>query len=366
MKNILVQFARLFVGLLFIFSGFIKLNDPIGFSYKLEEYFEKGVLNIEFLIPFALSLALFIVIFEMLLGVTLLLGIAKKITNWSLLLMIVFFTFLTFYSAYFNKVTDCGCFGDAIPLTPWQSFYKDVILLILILVLFFHQKYINPLFSKTVNWSIFSFALLFSAWFGNYVLNHLPYFDFRAYKIGTNIPENMKIPENAPQAIYQYDWKFKINGKEEIISNEGSYPEVEGEFIEVNTILLDEGFVPKIKDFGFFRDGEDFTDEILSQPKVVVISAYNLSKSSSEAWPSIKEVIDRATKANYTVIGLSASGNEAIEALQQEHSISLSFYFTDETAIKTIVRSNPGIVVIENETITQKWHWNDAEKAQFE
>lgn len=161
MKKVIVQLARVFVGVLFIFSGFIKLNDPIGFSYKLEEYFEKGVLNIEFLIPYALALAVFIVIFELLLGVTLLLGIAKKITNWSLLLMIVFFTFLTFYSAYFNKVTDCGCFGDAIPLTPWQSFYKDVVLLLLILILFYNQKYIQPIFSRTVNWSIFSMSLFF-------------------------------------------------------------------------------------------------------------------------------------------------------------------------------------------------------------
>lgn len=365
MKNAIVQFARIFVGVLFIFSGFIKLNDPVGFSYKLEEYFGEGVLNLEFLIPYALFLALFIVIYEMLLGVTLLLGIAKKVTNWSLLLMIVFFTFLTFYSAYFNKVTDCGCFGDAIPLTPWQSFYKDVILLILILILFFNQKYIKPLFSEKVNWGLFGVIFIFSFWFGNYVLNHLPYFDFRAYKIGTNIPDNMKIPEGAPEAEYRYDWKFNVDGKEEIISNQGSYPDVAGEFIEVNTVLVDEGFVPKINDFGFYKDGEDYTDEMLNEPKLMVISAYNLSKSENEAWPSIKAVIDKALQANYKVIGLSASGNEAIQELQKEHGIEIPFYFTDETAIKTIVRSNPGIFIIEDAVITQKWHWNDAEKTQF-
>lgn len=365
MKKVIVQLARVFVGVLFIFSGFIKLNDPIGFSYKLEEYFEKGVLNIEFLIPYALALAVFIVIFELLLGVTLLLGIAKKITNWSLLLMIVFFTFLTFYSAYFNKVTDCGCFGDAIPLTPWQSFYKDVVLLLLILILFYNQKYIQPIFSRTVNWSIFSISLFFCIWFGNYVLNHLPYFDFRAYKIGTNIPENMKIPEDAPQAEYRYDWKFMVNGKEEIISTQGSYPEVEGEFIDVNTILIREGFVPKIKDFGFFKDGEDYTDEVLSKPNLVLISAYNLSKSESEAWPMIKAVIEKAKNKNYHIVGLSASGDEALQTLKQEYDIDIPFYFTDETAIKTIVRSNPGILVIEDGVIKQKWHWNDASKTKL-
>ena len=365
MKNVIVQFSRIFVGALFIFSGFIKLNDPIGFSYKLEEYFGEGVLNLEFLIPHALFLSLFIVIFEMLLGVTLLLGIAKKVTNWSLLLMIVFFTFLTFYSAYFNKVTDCGCFGDAIPLTPWQSFYKDLVLLVFILILFFNQKYIEPIFTSKINWSIFGISFIFSILFGNYVLNHLPYFDFRAYKMGTHIPDNMKIPEGAPQAEYRYDWKFKINGEEKIISNQGSYPEVAGEFIEVNTVLIDEGFVPKIKDFGFYKDGENYTDEILNEPKLLLISAYNLSKSENEAWPSIQNVIKEAEENNYLVIGLSASGNEDLQQLKKEHDIQIPFYFTDETAIKTIVRSNPGVLIIEDAVIKQKWHWNDVDQIEF-
>ena len=146
----IVGICRVLVGVLFIFSGFIKLNDPVGFSYKLQEYFSEPVLDIPALIPFALIIAILLVIFELVLGIMLLIGFARKFTSWSLLLMIVFFTFLTFYSAYFNKVTDCGCFGDAIPLTPWESFYKDIILLILILVVFFNQKYIEPLFPATI------------------------------------------------------------------------------------------------------------------------------------------------------------------------------------------------------------------------
>jgi uncharacterized membrane protein YphA (DoxX/SURF4 family) len=129
--KILVGIIRIFVGILFIISGFIKLNDPLGFSYKLQEYFSAQVLNLEFLIPFALVIAIVLVIFELVLGIMLIIGYLPRFTLWSLLIMIVFFTFLTFYSAYFNKVTDCGCFGDALPLTPWQSFYKDVVLLVL-------------------------------------------------------------------------------------------------------------------------------------------------------------------------------------------------------------------------------------------
>ena len=135
--KILVHLSRIFVGVLFIISGFIKLNDPLGFSYKLQEYFGEDVLNLEFLIPYALGISVIVVVFEVVLGVFLLIGYKPKFTVWSLLAMIIFFTFLTFYSAYFDKVKDCGCFGDALKLTPWESFTKDLVLLVLILILFF-------------------------------------------------------------------------------------------------------------------------------------------------------------------------------------------------------------------------------------
>jgi len=164
--KLLTHIARFIVGALFIFSGFIKLNDPLGFSYKLQEYFSAEVLGLEFLSPYALLIAIVLVIVEILLGIALLIGHRKKITLWLLLLMIAFFTFLTFYSAYFNKVTDCGCFGDAIPLVPWESFIKDVILLVLILFLMFTQKHIKPSFCKTdkYNTYIHIFYSLYGFW----------------------------------------------------------------------------------------------------------------------------------------------------------------------------------------------------------
>src|SRR5690554_2070396 len=199
----IVNISRILVGVLFIISGFVKLNDPLGFSYKLEEYFSADVLNITFLESYALSIAIFVVIFEVILGIFLLIGYKPKFTVWSLLLMIVFFTFLTFYSAYFNKVTDCGCFGDAIPLTPWESFSKDVVLLVLILILFIGRKYIKPLFSRNIN-SILVFAsLVFCLAITYHVLQHLPIIDFRPYKIGANIQEGMTMPEDAPKPIYE-------------------------------------------------------------------------------------------------------------------------------------------------------------------
>ena len=144
--KILVPISRIFVGILFIISGFIKLNDPLGFSYKLQEYFSAEVLNITFLEPYALAISIIVVVFEVVLGVFLLIGYKPKFTVWSLLIMIVFFTFLTFYSAYFDKVKDCGCFGDALKLTPWESFSKDVVLLVFVIILFVGKSYISQLF----------------------------------------------------------------------------------------------------------------------------------------------------------------------------------------------------------------------------
>lgn len=192
----LVVFCRWFVGILFIFSGLIKLNDPLGFSYKLDEYFSAAVLGLEFLQPLALPMAIFLVIFEVILGIMLLIGFQKKFTIWSLLLMIGFFTFLTFYSAYFDKVTDCGCFGDAIPLVPWESFIKDVILLVMILILFFNMDKWNSAFAKAKSSIIILVTTIICFIIAYYVLMHLPIIDFRAYKIGTDIEEAMKEDPN--------------------------------------------------------------------------------------------------------------------------------------------------------------------------
>ncbi|MEL6917739.1 MAG: BT_3928 family protein, partial [Bacteroidota bacterium] len=257
--KILVGISRIFVGILFIISGFIKLNDPVGFSFKLEEYFSQGVLDLPIFMPYALNIAIFVVILEVLLGVMLLVGFRIKFTLWSLLGMIVFFTFLTFYSAYFNKVTDCGCFGDAIKLTPWESFTKDVVLLVLIIILLLGRKHIKSIFGPKTKRIITLIALILCGVFAYYVLNHLPLIDFRPYKIGANIEEGMTVPENAPKAIFEYAWRFKVGNEEKIIVTNGDYPSVEGEFIDVETKEIQKGSEPPIHDFTIEQNGEDFT-----------------------------------------------------------------------------------------------------------
>lgn len=355
----LVTFSRIVVGVLFIISGLIKLNDPLGFSFKLEEYFSEGVLNLPFFIDYALAISIVVVILEVLLGVMLLIGFRVKFTVWSLLLMIVFFTFLTFYSAYFNKVTDCGCFGDAIKLTPWESFTKDIILLVLIIILFVGRHYIKPFFGSNLKRIVTGVSFLACILFVYYVMNHLPAKDFRPYKIGANIEEGMIVPEGAPKAIFDYAWRFKINGEDQIIVTQGAYPSVDGEFIDVETSEVQKGYEPPIHDFTIEQNGEDFTPTLMQESKLMIVVAYDLRKSDMEAFAAVKKVADEAIEKGYQVIGMSASNAEQTASLKKEYRLAFDFYFTDETTLKTIVRSNPGILVLKKGTITQKVHYND-------
>ncbi|MBV7268421.1 BT_3928 family protein [Winogradskyella luteola] len=361
----IVQISRVFVGVLFIISGFIKLNDPLGFSYKLQEYFGEDVLNLEFLIPYALLISVFVVVFEVVLGVFLLIGYKPKFTVYSLLAMIVFFTFLTFYSAYFDKVKDCGCFGDALKLTPWESFTKDIILLVLILILVYGLKYIKPIFTKLPTTVLALLSFIVSLWFGYHVLMHLPAIDFRAYAIGKNLQKQMEIPEDAAKPVLEYTWTFKVNGEEEKFVTSGSYPEVDGEYIGVDTETIDEGYIPPIQDFSIESNDEDLTSYFLEKENLIMVAMYNISKAEADGVVKLKYFSDEAIKKGYTVIGLTSSGEEAKQNLKQEYNLNFDFYLCDEKVVKTIVRSNPGVVLLEKGTVTNKAHWNDMEDIEL-
>ena len=363
--KVLVGVSRIFVGVLFIISGLIKLNDPVGFSFKLGDYFAPEVLNLPFLEPYALVIAVLVVILEVLLGVMLIVGYAKKFTLWSLLLMIVFFTFLTFYSAYFNKVTDCGCFGDALKLTPWESFTKDVVLLILILFLYKGSRYIQPFFSKGVRSITIFISLILCLWLGLHVLEHLPVIDFRAYKVGTNITRGMQTPADAPAAVYQYNWSFDVNGQQKTVINRGEDPKIDGTLLGVETSVLQKGYEPPIHDFSIERDGTDYTTQMLEEEHLLVVIAYNLNVAQNDGFIAIKEATDTAIEKGYTVIGISASSTPETEKLAAKYDLDFKFYFCDMTALKTIIRSNPSIMSLEKGTILQKLHFNDVDQLKL-
>ncbi|MEL6811042.1 MAG: BT_3928 family protein [Bacteroidota bacterium] len=366
--KILVGFLRIFVGIFFIISGLVKLVDPVGFSFKLQDYFAPEVLNLEFLIPFSLGLSVFVLVFEVMLGIMLILGYAKKFTLWSLLLMIVFFTFLTLYSAVTGAVTDCGCFGSALQIDPITSFWKDVVLLVMILILFFGRKYIQPFFATSIRRIAVFVSLGLCLWLAYHVLIHLPIIDFRPYHIGANIQEGMSVPEDAPPPIIEYQWKYEIDGKERIIANTtGQDPKPEGGTrLGVETEFLREPYEPPIHDFSIERDDEDFTMQFLEEEHLIVVIAYNLDVTEEEGYENIKNVTNEALRKGYGVIGLSASSTEETETLAKKYGLNFKFYYCDMTTLKTIVRSNPGILELQKGTILQKFSWNDAMDMTFE
>lgn len=366
MKNILVPFSRIIVGLLFIISGLIKLNDPVGFSYKLAEYFGEPVFNMPALVPFSLAIAFFLVILEVVLCVMLLIGYKSKFTVWSLLLLIVMFTFLTFYSAYFNVVKDCGCFGDALKLTPWQSFTKDVVLLFFILILFFHRKLIKPLFSNSVQNILVLTSLALCGFMGYWVLNHLPLIDFRPFKVGNNIQQGMKIPAGAPKSLVEMVFIYKVNGVDKEFTEKQLSAIPEGAtFVDRKDKVLMEGYVPPIHDFTMEKDGSDYKDELLVEPELLMFVAYDLSKSDIEGMKKLEKLNQKAKAKGYKVIGMTAALPDEIAKAKKDFGLTFDFYFCDAITLKTIERANPSIVILEKGTVKQKVHHNDIDELKL-
>ncbi len=371
MKNVLTQISRVLVGGLFIFSGVIKMNDPVGFAFKLEEYFGEDVLNLPFLQPLALYLAVFLVILEVLLGVFLLLGVYKRFTLWSLAGMMAFFTFLTFYSAYFNKVTDCGCFGDAIPLTPWESFSKDVVLSILIAVLIWGQMHIRTWLPERINQAKMAGTLLLCVLFSNHVLSHGPIWDFRAYKPGTDVLVAMKSAEELGLEPPKYETYFTLaapDGSRVEVSgtayiDEKWYERTDYTIVEEGTYSknIAEGYEPPIHDFAILINGEDRTEEFVAAPQVLWLIAYDLSKANtSELERLIAELNIHVGKSGVKVVGMTSSSDEEIAALVTKTGCRFPWAVMDGTALKTVQRSNPGVTLLEDGIIQNHWHYNDA------
>ena len=356
--NILTHIARLLVAVTFIFSGFVKLVDPLGSAYKFEEYFGADVLNLEFLIPYALQFSVLLILAEIMLGVMLLVGYKAKLTVWSLFLITLLFLFLTWYSAYYDKVTDCGCFGDAVKLTPWETFYKNVILIVLVLYLLIRVYDIQPVSSEILAKRVSLVSLILFIGIVFYVLRYLPIIDFRPYAIGKNIPEGMLIPKGAEQPVYEDTWIYNVNGEDQVYTTEEKPWNIEGAtFVDRKTRTLKEGYVPPIHDFTMENGGEDITELLMAKEKLMLVVAYNLKLTNSKGMKEVKELSERAMEKGYTVYCFSASTQEDYDQLKKAYNLDFDLLFCDETTLKTIVRSNPGILTLDKGTITGKWSW---------
>jgi uncharacterized membrane protein YphA (DoxX/SURF4 family) len=361
----ILLFSRIFVGALFIFSGLIKLNDPLGFSYKLEEYFE--VFHVVFLNPISVYLSIFLCALEVVLGVFLLTGISSKKVSWGLLLLIIFFTFLTFYSAAFNVVKTCGCFGDAIPLTPWQSFSKDLILLVFIVYIFFNKAHIKPVAAeKSGRTAIISLTIGLTILFGIYTYAYLPIIDFLPYKIGANIPDAMRIPEGAPQNEYEiiYTLKNKKTGEQQEMSDKKYletkiYENPDWELINSSEPkLVKEGYQPKISDLNIYdSQGVSYTKELIENPYYNLVAVgWKLDKANKKAAGDINALaINAAENFNIRTVWLTANSATDAEKFIKENKLVMEFFYADAVPLKSMVRANPGLILLKNGTIINKW-----------
>lgn len=355
----LADFVRIISGALLIFSGLIKLNDPYGLAYKLKEYFE--VFSDDFhsffhlFIPFSLSIAFAICVIEIVLGFSLLLKYRLALTSRLLLLIIAFFTFLTFYSAYFDKVRECGCFGNFLIISPWESFAKDLILLVFSGIIFSNRKNFRSKFNNPKGDFIVGVVAVFCVFLGYYSLEHLPFFDFRPYALGKNIPEQMK-PEEEAEFIYI----MTKNGKEYTFKN---YPTDTTFKYKSYMVLNPEKSQPKITDYRVWNDEGDFTDSSFYGIRLLVIihdakEALN-DKDELKDGEKIASLVKTLETSGIESMILTASTTENIENFRHETQLAVPYFYVDDTQLKTMIRTNEGLILLKDGTVKGKWHHND-------
>ncbi|HXB38891.1 MAG TPA: BT_3928 family protein [Bacteroidia bacterium] len=371
---VLTHIPRILVGGLFIFSGFIKSNDALGFSYKLEEYFEvfkadTGLSMFEWFAHISLPLAIIICVSEVALGFMLLIGFKRELTLWLLLAQIIFFTFLTFYSACYSKVTGCGCFGDAIKLTPWESFWKDIALLILITLLFSGKDHINPLFSPTLNNIATFIAIAAAIWFPIYCYRNLPVIDFRAYAPGLSICEGMKPGPDYKPAVYESRFIYKnIQTGDTSEFTDKNYPWQDTLHWKYQRALGSVVVTPgvdeaKITDFTISDlDGNVVTDTILQNKNFnFYLVCYDLTKTEEDPKliAQINDFYTLCEKEKIKFIALTSSSADKINEFKHKHNALYDFYSMDGIVLKTMIRSNPGLMLMKDCRVIKNWHHNN-------
>lgn len=368
MKNIAFTFSRFFVGLLFIISGLIKANDPMGFGYKLQEYFD--VFHIPFLGNYATGIAMLLCILEIVLGALLLCGFWSRQVTLALLVTIIFFTFLTFVSAAFKVVTSCGCFGDAIPLTPWQSFMKDLVLLVMIICLYLNRDKIRAIkVAAKLQMAVLITVLLLSFAFTQYTYRALPIVDFLPYKVGNNIPALMKIPAGQKGDEFEILYKMKNQSTGETKSLSDKEYLKSGIWEDANWAitgtperrLLKKGFDVKIKDLNITdASGTDYTKELIENPYYnLVVVAYDLDKTDTAAMAEINGIaLKAAEEFNIRTVLLTSNSAQDAASFADLNKLFIEVFYADAVPLKSMVRANPGLMLLKNGVVVNKWSHN--------
>ena len=360
MRKVVVNIARVVLAVVLILSGFVKAVDPLGTQYKIADYLE--ALHLAQYIPDAMTLGASVLLsaFEFMLGTLLLLAIRRRTVSLLTLLLFLVMTPLTLWLALANPVSDCGCFGDALVLTNWQTFWKNVVLLALALTVWRYPLQMVRFVSQSNQWIVINYTAIFILVVSGWSLYDLPYFDFRPYHIGANIRQGMEIPDNAEQPQFETTFILEKDGQRKEFTTD-NYPDSTWTFIDSKTVQLSEGYVPPIHDFSMTRmsDGEDITDSLLNVPGYVfLLVSPQLRFADDSQLDLINQIYEYAEDNSYPFYGLTASGDKDIERWRERTGAEYPFCQTDETTLKTVIRSNPGLLLLKDGTVIRKWSHN--------
>jgi len=356
MKQLVLFICRILFGLVFMFSGFVKAVDPLGSMYKFEDYFI--AFGFTSLAPLALFLAIALAALEFLIGANLVLGVHIKKTSLLALFFMAFMTPFTLYIAIANPVADCGCFGDAWIIDNWTTFYKNILFSILIITIFIFRNEEKIHLANRTQWMMSGFAILFSVAVSVYGYMRLPIFDFRPYKIGANIIEGMTIPENAPQDEYLTTFIYEKEGKQKEFTLD-NFPTGDSTwtFVKQQSVLISKGFRPAIHDFSIDYQGEDITDIVLEDSNYTFLVISSKLEDYSQCYSDkINKLYAYAQQNGYSFYCLTSSFGDAVENFRTLTGANYPIAFSDEVTLKTIIRTNPGVLLVKNATVYNKWH----------
>lgn len=345
---------------LFIFSGFVKAVDPLGSFYKIQDYLAAFGIISWFPTYLPLLFAIILSSAEFCVGVFLFFGVRRKIASTLALLLMSVMTPLTLYLALANPVSDCGCFGDAWVLTNWQTFGKNIVLLIAAIAVFRERKLMFRFVTLKIEWMVSLYTLLFVFALSFYCLEYLPVLDFRPYKIGADIKAGMEIPEGAKPSVFESRFVLEKDGRQQEFTLD-NYPDSTWTFVETRTVLKEKGYEPPIHDFSMISlgTGEDITDSVLTDKGYTfLLVAHRIEEADDSNIDLINEIYDYSVEHGYGFYALTSSPDEEIEMWRERTGAEYPFCQMDDITLKTIIRSNPGLLLIKDGTILNKWSDN--------
>ena len=365
--KLLVNISRILVGILFIFSGLVKANDPQGLSYKMQEFFEVWGMDkslttfMNWLSTYALPFSIIIITLEIIVGIAILLGMWKKFFTALTLILIIFFGFLTGYAALSGKIATCGCFGDCIPLTSMQSFIKDLVLLVFVLILFFGKKYIHPLLTPTLNVLVLIVScslILFYQW---HVMRHLPTVDCLAFKKEGNILKLRNMPANAVPDKKEYRFVYQKDGKKQNFTI-NDLPDSTWEFVSREDFIVEKGKnnEPPIKDFYLTTlSGNDTTQAVLSLDATYYLFFAKDFSNTGYWFKNFSDIYEFAKKNNRLIYVITPQITQSNDFFNVKNHFNVPVFSLDATSFKTAARTNPELYLMKGPVIKDKWGWAD-------